>query len=197
MNKKSLLVIASIAGASALAVGALFASKTDLPFFVSGGGAVNHSIVFGNENVADYLEDDGYAIASLSAKTDAGNDFQTSDLYLQDYTDAGPILGEATDDYLFLIHHYGWEYEYVDPTVAFYVEFEMNVDIDSGVTAFVTYTTYFDNGESQSTSTKKADFDILTDDNLEYVLSYSYVFTNKYFAYVTIDSITVSYSCTY
>ena len=197
MSKKSLLAIASIAGASVLAVGAVFASKISSPFFVHGGGAVDHSLVFGNQDIEDYLEEDGYAIASLSKVTDAGNTFQATDLYVQDYTESGPILGEAGDDYLFLIHHYGWQYGYADPTIAFYVAFEMNVDVASGVTAFVTYTTHYNNAGSQSTSTNNADFDIVTTDDLEYLLEYTYVFDNKYYDYVTIDSITIEYSCTY
>ena len=197
MSRKSLLAIASIAGASVLAIGTLFATKTNTFFFVNGGGAIDHSIVFGNQDIGDYLEEDGFAIASLSKATDAGNLFQATDLYVQDYTGAGPILGQAGDDYLFLIHHYGWQYGYVDPTIAFYVSFEMNVDLASGVEAFVTYTTHYDDGANKSTSTKNADIDMVTDDDLEYLLEYSYVFDNKYYDYVTIDSITINYSCTY
>ena len=197
MSKKSLLAIASIAGASVLAIGAVFASKTGSPFFVHGGGAVDHSLVFGNQDIGDYLEEDGYVVASLSKTTDAGNAFQATDLYVEDHTDAGPILGEAGDDYLFLIHHRGWQYGYIDTAIAFHVEFEMNVDVASGVTAYATYTTHYDDGTNQSTSTKKADFDIVTTDDLEYLLEYNYVFGNKYYDYVTIDSITIEYSCTY
>ena len=199
MSKKSLLAIASIAGASVLAIGTLFASKANSPFFVHGGGAVDHSLVFGNQDIGDYLEENGYIVASLSKTTDAGHAFQATDLYVQDYTEAGPILGEVGDDYLFLIHHYGWQWEekYIDPTLVFHVEFEMNVDVASGVTAYATYTTHYDDGTNQSTSTKNADFDIVTTDDLEYLLEYSYVFDNKYYDYVTIDSITINYSCTY
>ncbi len=197
MNRKPILTIASIACASVIAVTALFAVKANSPSFVFGTGSVKHTIVFDNGDISDYLEVGGEAAGELSVTTDAGNTFKSTDLIIYDYTGAGPVRGGTSDDYLFLIHHYGWQYGYVDTTPVFTIDFEMNVDVTSGVTAFATYTTHYDDGENTSFSTKNADFDIVTSDDLEYLLEYRFFFANKYFDYVTIDSITIEYSCTY
>ncbi len=197
MNKKN--VLAAVAGISVSAVAAVclltIGGKT--PLFVLGtDGSVPHQVVFGKEDVTEFIVDSGYALAEVAKTTDAGNRFASSMIEIQDYTTEGPSQGGEDDNYLFLIHHFGWSHDYVDSTVAFSISFDMKVDVEDSITATVTRTVHYDDGESQSNSQKAEAFDIVSKETGS-SLEYEFKFTNKDYQYVTIDAVTVNYSCTY
>ncbi len=197
MNKKNVLTVFAGVSACALAGVCLLAANGNSPFFVLGtDGSVAHQVIFGKEDITEFEVDSGYALAEVAKTTDAGNRFASSMIEIQDYTTEGPSQGGEDDNYLFLIHHYGWQYDYLDSTVAFSISFDMKVDVEESITATVTRTVHYDDGESQSNSQKAEAFDIVSDETGS-LLEYEFKFTNKDYQYVTIDAVTVNYSCTY
>ncbi len=197
MNRKSILPITAITGASVLAITALFAIQGTRASFVLGeGNSVPHEIVFDKDDVGEVLSEEGYYLTDLSTTTAAGNTFASTNLEIYDTSSTGLLVGGESDDYIFLIHNPSWKY-YVPGYAVFTIDFEMNVDIAEGVTATLTRTTHYDDGSSSSDSQKVEDFLILTDDNLAYTMEYTFEFENKNYEYVTIDAVTINYSCTY
>ncbi|MCR5078309.1 MAG: hypothetical protein K6B65_00060 [Bacilli bacterium] len=197
MKARHVLSLATVLVLTAGVVAA-FAVNQDKSLSVALGGQekVDHHITFTKANVSEFLNEDGFALAELSATTDNGNTFKSSDITIQDYGSEGPKQGGEDDDFIFLIHNAGHPY-YCDNYVNFYLSFAMNVDVANSVRVTVTRTTHFNDGESTSNSTQVEEANKETTDNLSYSINYSFEFTNKYFEYVTIDAVDVYYSCTY
>lgn len=201
MNKKATLTLTSLIGVSAFALASLFLTRGKAPQKVIGDASVvEHTIVFGAKNIQDMTYDSENFLyeGKLVAKTDAGNTFSTEELKVYDWGEEAPEIGTATDPFLFKFYQAGWPY-YADDTDCLTVFFEMNLDIEDQVEASATWTTYYDDGTNQSTSTNTSDFDMVTEDNMNYLLEYTFSFDglNPNIKYATIDALTIQYSCSY
>lgn len=167
--------------------------------------SVEHTIRFTYDDIELFEFEGGLCLASLSKKTNAGNDFVSEDVTIYDYSDIGPSKGDSTHQYLFKVNNSGYPYYVYESKKPVSIEFKMNVDIPFSVTrAIANVSTYYDesgdkNPASTSVSTKDCNFDDyeMDEDGLKYDFLYQFEFENKYQYQATINYVEFVYSCTY
>ena len=198
MNKR-LITYTTLTCATLLAVGATMLGQKSLSIkSYADPIPVDHTIRFTYENVSGSLYEDGFGLAELSKKTDAGNDFSATELYIYYTEPYEPSEGDAEHDYLFKIYQAGWSQEKLYGGAVFELKFSMELDISTSVTAVVNRTIHFDNGsDAPSNSTGNDNMHIDDVDGMIFELEYEFEFTSKYQQYVTINYIEISYSCSY
>ena len=164
MKIKTLIAYTVLSCTAFATVGVVLLNQKSFDVKTKADPSVPHTITFTYADIADFLDDGGEAIAELTKKTDAGNDFSAVNCDFYYTYGTTPSQGDSEHNYLFKINQPGWEYDYVYSYKVFYVAFEMSLDIEntSGFTAEINWTTHFDDGEHVSSHTETEDFDILT-----------------------------------
>lgn len=203
MNKSKIFLLAAV---TALAGGALVRvaslSKINNAQFAkaSVGDPVAHHITFTNQDfsVWEKDQDSEYVLAELTHNTDNNYPFKTKEFELYTSSEKGIIKGTSSDEFIVKMYSGSTQYK-LDDWSYIYIKFDMEVDVEDSVLVTVDYTTHYNDGESESDSKQKGIHFSVDEEagGLLYELSYNFSFTNKFYEYVTIDSIDVYYSCTY
>ncbi len=199
MNKsiERAVIFTTLACSAVVAVGlSLFNSKS-FDNVANATLTVPHSVTFIYEDITLFMDDGGECITEVSKTTEAGNTFRSKDFSITNTYQSQPEQGDENHNYIVKVYQPGWEYEYLDSSNLISIEFEMNLDVAGPITAIVNRTIHYNDGESESNSTNSDDIDYLTDDDKYYCLYYNFAFDNKYYEYVTINYIQISYSCSY
>ncbi len=163
-------------------------------------GEVSHTLTFGYGNVTEFATSDNLTwTSSLETTTAAGNTFTISGITLTGDSSHVPEKGngQPPKDFIYLIENPSNPTGYSDsPFISF--SFEMNVDVEGGVSSVViNKTVTLNNGHTGSESSSSASATLNTTDNLKYTVSYSDSFSSGEVQSVAIDSIVINYKCTY
>ena len=199
MNKsiERAVIFTTLTCSAVVAVGLSLLNSKSFDNVASATLAVPHSVTFTYEDITLFMDDGGECITEVSKTTEAGNTFRSTDFTITNTYQSQPEQGDENHNYIVKVYQPGWEYEYLDSSNLISIEFEMNLDIAAPITAVVNRTIHYHNGASESDSTKSDDIDYLSDDDKLYYLFYNFAFDNKYYEYVTINYIQISYSCSY
>ena len=200
MKVKSLITYTLLTCTASITIGVMLFNQKSFNVQTKADQSVPHTITFTYQDISFFeIDEEKFeGIAEVSKETDSGNIFRSSDITIYETYYTNPVKGNAENNYLFKLEHYGYPYFVYDDMSAIYIAFEMNLDIPSSVTANVNITRHYHNGASESDSPETEEFlELLNEENKHYGFGYEYVFDNQYYEYVTIDSIVISYSCSY
>lgn len=200
MNKNKVFLLAAVTaltGGALVGVASFTKGSGSSLSKTTAGDAVPHEMVFTNENISEFYKEGKDALAELSFITPSGNEFTSKSIELVDNSSEGPSRGYSTDGYIFKINNSTW-LDYLSFEDYIYMEFELFVDVENSVSGSFEVSYCYDDGVSESsTVTDTIDFTSTDDEGVLFSLYYCLYFENINYRYLTIDSITIDYSCTY